>query len=222
MPVYNGEKYIKETIESVINQSFVDFEFIIIDDGSTDNTLNIINDFQDDRIKIIKQNHGGIVKALNTGLQNSKGEYIIRIDADDICVQNRFDELLNFMNENIDIVICGSWADVIDESGNIIDELKHPPVDDKDIRRYIKIHNPFIHPSVIFRRDIIDKVGAYRNFKHNEDYELWTRILPIGEGHNIPQKLIKYRIHSKQITRKANLQMRLFGVIVRLLAFFRN
>lgn len=221
MPVYNGEEYIKNTVESVLGQTFSDFEFIIIDDGSTDNTLNILKNFSDNRIKILNQNHGGIVKALNLGIKESQGEYIIRIDADDICISNRFEKLITYMNENPNVSVCGSWVRKIDKEGNVIGELKYPPIDHKDIKRYAILHNPFIHPSVIVRKKVFDKVGLYKNFKHNEDYELWTRVLKVGRGHNIPEFLIDYRIHQNQVTRKGNLKMRLVGVWVRVLAVCR-
>lgn len=221
MPVYNGERYTKETIESVIAQTFPDFEFIIIDDGSTDNTLGIVNSFNDNRIKILKQNHGGIVKALNLGIKESQGEYIVRIDADDMCVQNRFKKLVEYMDQNKSVVVCGSWAEMINENGEVIGELKYPPINNDNIRKYILLHNPFIHPSVIFRKDILNKVGGYKNFKHNEDYELWTRMLRLGEGYNIPENLIKYRVHKKQITREGNFRMRIVGVWVRIMAGVR-
>lgn len=221
MPVYNGEKYIEETIKSVLNQTYADFEYIIIDDGSVDDTLNIINTFSDNRIIVIKANHGGIVKALNLGLEKSSGEYIVRIDADDICVQNRFEILINYMEKHKDVVVCGSWATKIDEKGIVTGNMIYPPIDDKNIVKYAFLHNPFIHPSVIFRKSVLVQVGKYRSFKHNEDYELWTRMLKKGKGHNIPEELIRYRIHSNQITKKANLSMRIVGIRVRILALFR-
>ncbi len=221
MPVYNGERYIKETIESVLTQSYTDFEFIIIDDGSTDGTLDILKKINDNRIKVLNQNHGGIVKALNLGIKESTGEYIIRIDADDICILNRFEVLVNYMDKNPQVSVCGSWASTIDEKGEFIGQLKHPPINNQDIKKYSLLHNPFIHPSVIIRKSVIDSVGFYKNFKHNEDYELWTRVLRVGKVHNIPEFLINYRIHQNQITRKSNLKMRAVGVWVRVLAVTR-
>ncbi len=221
MPVYNGDKYIRKTIESVLSQTFFDFEFIVIDDGSTDNTYDILKSFNDNRIKILNQNHGGIVKALNLGIKESQGEYVIRIDADDICAFNRFETLVKYMDENVDVSICGSWARTIDENNNIIGELKYPPINHKDIKKYAILHNPFIHPSVILRKKTLNISGPYKNFKHNEDYELWTRILKIGKGHNLSEFLIDYRIHQNQVTRKSNIKMRLIGVWVRVLAVLR-
>lgn len=221
MPVYNGEKYIKETIESVLNQSYKDFEFIIIDDGSTDNTLKIIQSFNDQRVQVVNSDHRGIVEALNIGLKISRGEYIVRIDADDICLKDRFDILLAYMEANRKVVVCGSWAQKINENREVVGKLDYPPVENKDIKKFALLHNPFIHPSVIFRKEVIYKVGMYGKFKHNEDYEFWTRVLKVGEGHNISEELLQYRIHENQVTKKSNLKMRLVGLTVRVLAFAR-
>ena len=222
MPVYNGEKYIKDTIESVLNQTYKDFEFIIVDDGSTDNTLNIIKVFNDERIKIIEVNHGGIVNALNTGLDMATGEYIVRVDSDDISLPERFEKLLEYMENNRDVVVCGSWAKTINTNGEVMGGLKYPPIDHVDIKKYLLLHNPFIHPSVIIRKDILNKSGKYKKYKHNEDYELWSRVLRYGQGHNIPEELILYRIHDGQITRTGSIKMRVVGVWVRVLIWFRS
>jgi glycosyltransferase involved in cell wall biosynthesis len=222
MPVYNGERYLSEAIQSVLNQTFKDFEFIIIDDGSVDNSVKIIESFDDERIVFLKINHKGIVGALNTGLEIAKGEYIIRTDADDVSVPERFEKLIKYMQENKDISICGSWAISINEKNEILGEMKYPPIKDFEIKKYILFHNPFIHPAVIFKRKEIIDVGGYKNFKHNEDYELWTRVLIKKTGHNIPEFLIKYRIHSNQLTNKNNFKMRLIGLYVRILALVRK
>jgi hypothetical protein len=125
------------------------------------------------------------------------------------------------METNKKVVVCGSWAKKINENGEVVGRLDYIPVENKDIKKFSFLHNPFIHPSVIFRREVILKVGMYRKFKHNEDYEFWTRVLKVGEGHNIPEELIQYRVHENQITRKSNLKMRLVGIGVRVLAFAR-
>ena len=221
MPVYNGERYLKEAIQSVLNQTYKDFEFIIVDDGSTDNSVKIIESFCDSRIKYVKLRHGGIVKALNEGLKIAIGEYIIRTDSDDISLPERFEKLLNYMGTNGDVGVCGSWALSINENRENMSDMKYPPIENKEIRKYALFHNPFIHPSVILRKKAIDKVGGYKDFKHNEDYELWTRVLKDSEGHNLPEVLLKYRIHPHQITRKNNIKMKVVGLCVRALAFVR-
>ncbi len=221
MPVYNGEKFLKEAIDSILGQTFKDFELLVVDDGSIDSSLNIVESFSDQRIKIIRLHHGGIVDALNYGLNNATGEYIIRADADDISLPDRFEKLSNYMEENKEIEVCGSWAISINEKGESFGEIKYPPIQNREIRKYAILHNPFIHPSVIIRKKIIDKVGGYKNFKHTEDYELWTRILSKHQGHNLGEFLLKYRIHNGQVTKKKNITMRYYGLFVRLLAIYR-
>lgn len=221
MPVYNGEKFIRETIDSVLSQSYVDFEFIIIDDGSTDNSLGYIRGYNDLRIILIQVTHGGIVNALNVAIQKSTGEYIVRIDADDVCAPLRFEKLFSYMEAHPDVAICGSWAKKINEKNETLGLFQYPPQEHSDIVTYAVLHNPFIHPSVIIRSKVLQSVGLYENFIHNEDYELWTRILRAGKGHNIPEELLNYRLHSNQITRKNNFKMRIVGVQIRVLALLR-
>lgn len=221
LPVYNGEKYLKESIDSILNQTFSDFEFIIVNDGSTDKTEEIIESYNDGRIKYFKKENSGIVDSLNYGIEKSNTDLIVRMDADDISNPSRLQKLLNFMENNGEVDICGSWAEKINENGDQKGVLNYPPIKDKEIRKYAYLHNPFIHPSVIFRKKIFDDVGGYKNFKHVEDYELWIRLLQKGIGHNIPECLIKYRIHGNQITRKNNLKMKLTGIYIRFLALIK-
>ena len=221
MPVYNGEKFLKDAIEGVLNQTYKDFEFLILDDGSTDNSSKIAESFSDPRIKIVKLNHGGIVKALNEGLKIMSGEYIVRVDADDISLPERFEKLLDYMEKNQDVAVCGSRAISINEKGEYIGEMNYPEIESEKIKKYALLHNPFIHPSVIICKEALAEVGNYRDFKHIEDYELWTRVLAKFKGHNLPEPLLKYRIHQNQITKKENLTMRFYGIFVRILAIWR-
>jgi len=221
MPVYNGGKYLKEAIESILSQTLVDFEFVIIDDGSSDNSVQIVESYSDERIRLIKNNHQGLVKSLNIGIENSGSEYIVRMDSDDVAVPERLEKLFNYMENNPGVAVCGSWANIINETGEKVGEMKYPLIENKVIKKYNLLHCPFIHPTVIFRRDIIKRLGGYKNFKHAEDYELWTRVLNKNLGHNLPEKLIDYRIHSNQVTKKVNLKMRFSGIVVRFLALIR-
>lgn len=212
MSVYNGEKYLKEAIESILSQSYKDFEFIIINDGSTDNSLNIINEYKqkDPRIKVISRENKGLIESLNEGVKMAEGEYIARMDADDVSLSNRLEKQLKYAQEG-GFVVCGTWAE----------GMVYPPNFDQ-IKRFTLLHNPFIHPTVMFRKDVFKKVGGYRKFfKHIEDYELWTRIVFKYKTGNIPEVLLKYRVHEEQITKKNNVRMRLTGILVRMLALWR-
>jgi len=222
MPLYNGEKYILEAVESVLNQTCKEFELIIVDDGSTDNSVKIVKSFKDERIKLIESKHAGIVEALNLGIRISQGEYIIRADADDVSELNRFEILLNYMEANKDISITGSWATTMNKNGEKIGTLEFPPITHAEIKRYTLRYCPFIHPSLIIKKKTLDEVGYYKNFRYVEDYELWTRVLQKNKAHNVPQYLVKYRIHDDQITKKKNLTLRrLIGIYIRVLAVIR-
>lgn len=222
MSVYNGEKYLKQAIESILNQSFEDFEFIIINDGSTDKSLEILNEFQqkDERIKIVSRENKGLIYSLNEGVKLAQGEYIARMDADDVSTPNRLEKQLKYAQEK-GLIVCGTWAKGIDSLGNKVKDMNYPPSADK-VKIYTLLHNPFIHSSVLFRKDIFEKVGGYKaRFKHVEDYELWTRIVFKYKTDNISENLLEYRLHEDQITKQSNFIMRIRGFRVRLMALFR-
>jgi glycosyltransferase involved in cell wall biosynthesis len=150
----------------------------------------------------------------------AQGEYIARMDADDISMPDRMEKQIKFVQDN-NLTACGTWAEAIDNSGNKIKDMKYPLTSEK-IKTFTLLHNSFIHPSVIFRKDIFEKVGGYNMFfKHIEDYELWTRIVFKYKTGNIQEELLKYRMHEEQITNKYHFSMILKGVVVRVLALFR-
>ena len=221
MSVYNGGKYLKQAINSVLNQTYRNLEYIIIDDGSTDNSLQILKEFKakDQRILVISRENKGLIPSLNEGVKLAQGEYIARIDADDVSLPERFEKQLKWIEER-SLVICGTWADGVDSLGVKVQDMNYPPVD--KIRFFVLRHNPFIHSSVVFRKDVFEKVGGYKSFfRHIEDYELWTRIVFKYKTGNIPEKLLLYRFHDGQITKKNNFEMRLKGILVRILAVYR-
>jgi glycosyltransferase involved in cell wall biosynthesis len=229
MPVYNGEKFLKEAIESILNQTFTDFEFIIINDGSKDNSLSIIEEYKqkDSRIKIIDQKNLGIIKALNNGLKISKGKYIVRMDADDISLSDRIEKQLAYLKKE-NAYLCGTWAHVIDKNGviNTKKEFNYPPKTWTENKLSMIKWNPFIHPSVLFKRELYEKEkdkngNLYKNYKHIEDYELWTRINPKYKSVNIQEYLLNYRIHNNQITNRNKIIMDIKAIEIRLLAIFR-
>lgn len=229
MPVYNAEKFLAEAIESISNQTFTDFELIIVNDGSKDNSLNIINDYKnkDSRIKLLDQENTGIVGALNNALKISSGKFIVRMDADDISEKERFEKQVIFL-EKENAYLCGTWARIIDENGILLENKKmnYPKKTWLKNKFYLLRENPFIHPSVMFKREVYDlnkdKNGnLYKNYKHIEDYELWTRIVPKYKSINLQEYLLKYRVHSNQITKKFNFNMKLKGVKIRILALLR-
>ena len=201
MPVYNAEKFLKPAIESILNQTFSDFELIIIDDNSNDKTADIIKSYNDNRIKhIVNPNRIGFTNSLNQGLKIAQGDYIARMDADDISDPERFSKEIEFLENNPDIGVCGSWMKIIDENGKIINKIQLP-VGSNVIAWRLYFNNCVAHPSVILRRKVIDRVNYYNSdFVVAEDYDLWNRIIKISKIENIPEYLLKYRIHGKNIS----------------------
>lgn len=202
MPAYNAERYLKESVESILNQSFSDFEFIIIDDGSTDRTPEILSHYRDRRVVYVGyESNKGLIHTLNHGLRLARGKFIARQDADDVSLPNRFATQVTILNEQSNLVIVGSAYYVIDEAGNHLRVLC-PPMTDTAIRWQTLFHNSFVHTSVMLRVDTIRQRGLHYNPQHigAEDYGLWSQILNYGQGLNIAIPLVKYRRHCNQVS----------------------
>jgi glycosyltransferase involved in cell wall biosynthesis len=203
MSVYNGEKYLGQAINSILNQTYSNFEFIIINDGSTDRTKEILESYTDSRIKIIHQKNMGLIGSLNRGLSLSKGKYIARQDADDAAFEHRFEEQIRFLENSPETVLVGSSCSQINEEGEEIG-IVHYPTTDTEIRWKLLFKNPFWHPTIMIRADILRREGLQYDDRalYVEDYDLWSRTTQYGKCANIKMPLIQYRIHSKQITRQ--------------------
>lgn len=200
MPVYNGERYLRETMESILGQTFSDFEFLIVDDGSTDGSAHIIDSYRDDRIRVLKNpTRLKLSGALNRGLDEARGEYIARMDADDISLAKRLAIQVAFLEQHKDMGICGSWVKMF---GCKRTTIYRAPVGYEHIRAKALFDNPFVHPSVMIRKKLFDRFtlrydGSYYP---TEDYELWTRAVPCFPCDNIPEVLLHYRIHPDSMT----------------------
>ncbi|MFN6220272.1 MAG: glycosyltransferase family 2 protein [Aphanizomenon sp.] len=209
MPVYNGEKYLDTAIKSILNQRFMNFEFVIVDDASTDNSVEIINSYQDQRIKLIKNNVNlGIPTTRNKCLQESSGEYVAVLDCDDYAYPSRLAEQLEFMENNPDFGMVGSWVELIDENDDLTGEVWNEDEPSQKIPCRLLFHNYFAHSAVLLRRSALDTVKIngeiYRkDYPNAQDYDLWVRISKKFKVWNIPKVLIKYRVHSHCISLKA-------------------
>ena len=202
LPVYNSARYLNVAIDSVLSQTYKNFEFIIINDGSVDRTEAIISSCQDPRIKLIKHNRRlGIVKSLNQGLKMAKGKYVIRMDADDISFTQRFEKQINFMESNPKIAISGSWVEVFGTKNY----YWRPPTTHETIKSKLMFESSLIHPSVIFRRQAIikNKLFYRPNYNSAEDYDLWSRAADKTKLGNLNQVLLKYRQHHSQVTKSS-------------------
>lgn len=188
MPVYNTkEEYLREAIESILNQTYNDFEFIIINDGSTNNAEDVILSYKDKRIKYLKQKNSGVAKALNYGFDLAKGEYIARMDSDDISLPNRFEKQIKFLEAHKDVSVIGSWHEEFPKR-----HIRKPSYEIKLLDLFKQ--NLVSHPTIMLRRNDFKKY----NFRYNphftcEDYELWTRIVKVLKFCNLQEVLLRCR-----------------------------
>ncbi len=204
MSVYNGEKYLEEAIKSILSQSFGDFEFIIINDGSADGTGAILVRYQrlDDRIRVFNQENQGLIASLNRGCRLAKGKYIARMDADDISLPSRFAKQVDFLEQHPEVGILGTQMEVINEADRTID-IYEVPCSHSMIAWTLLFGRSFAHPSVMIRRSVIRKAGGYDpSFLHTEDYELWTRLVEFTRFANLSDSLFRYRTHTGAISRQ--------------------
>lgn len=201
MPVYNEGRYLKHAIDSILNQSFRDFEFVIIDDGSKENINKIINQYSDQRIIYYKNNRNlGITKSLNIGLQKASGKYIARMDADDVAMPDRLKVQKKYLDDNPDIFLIGAMAEIIDENDNKQKSWEYP-FNYYDIAYSMFFYNPIMHSTIFFRSSLIDNVGKYNeNYKFAQDFEFYTRIIKLCKVENLRDYLLQYRCHKKSIS----------------------
>lgn len=202
LPVYNGEKYLGETIQSILDQTYTNFEFIILNDCSTDDSEKIIMSFNDVRIRYYKnESNLKLIQTLNKGIALSKGKYLVRIDADDIAHLNRIEIQVDFLEKNPDYIVVGSNVQLI-KNNQLVEEFIEYFEHDVDIKFAMTLYCPFIHPSVILRKAVLVEcqITFDSSYIHAEDYALWIKLSKYGKFHNINQVLLKYRIHDDQIS----------------------
>lgn len=201
MPAYNAGKYIREAIDSVLQQTFTDFELLIVNDGSTDNTAEVIQSFNDPRIVMIYQDNKGVSLALNKGLQYARAPYVARFDADDVCVAERLELQYNFMTDNPDYTIIGSAANYMDMDGNFLFTSIPPAIQNDDIQQLDPSVCPFIHSTVFYKKEVILNAGGYSEHAYTfEDHFLWANILKSQKACNFSQPMIKLRLNPDSIT----------------------
>ncbi len=221
MPVYNGEKYLSKAIKSILRQTFANFEFLIILEPSTDRSEQIINSFSDSRIILIKnEKKMGLSPILNQGLRMAKGEYIARMDCDDISHHDRLLQQVRFMDQHPDVGICGSWCFylsknpktsqlrywktiLLDYLGFNFSTLFCPPSNYEKIRCWMLFMNPIAHPTVIMRNEFLKKFNLHYDttYRFAEDYEFWTKTVDKFKCSNLKKILLYYRLHSEQFDR---------------------
>ncbi|MDT8394529.1 MAG: glycosyltransferase family 2 protein [Bacteroidales bacterium] len=201
MPVYNGEKYLTEAIESVLKQTYIDFEFLAINDGSTDGTEAIIREYarKDSRVRYIaNEKNLGLVEALNRGLAIAGGKYIARMDADDVCHPERFEKQVNFLETHPEVTVCGTSYKCFGAK----DTTHMLPVEHEAIKASLIFGSVICHPSVFFRNSYLrkEKLRYLQETFPAEDYKIWVMAAKSGRLHNIPEVLLYYREHPAQIS----------------------
>ena len=200
MCVYNAEKYLQEAIESILRQTYRNLEFIIVNDGSTDSTRDIILGLNDPRIRYFENpENWGIVRTRNQTLKHAKGKYISVIDSDDISLPDRLTLQVDFLENNPEYGMCGSYFQTIDGSGKRLKDVIFP-ANDRDARTFLMIHNCFCHSTVTMRGDMARELQYQTMYDVAEDYELWYRVSRISKIINIPHFTTYYRVHGSNIS----------------------
>lgn len=202
--VYNGEHYLPQAIDSILQQSFDDLELYVLDDGSEDRSLAIARAkaAKDSRVIVVNGEHRGLVDGLNVGLGTAKGEFIAIMDADDISLRDRFMQQVHFLEAHPECCAVGSQAICIDADGLPVNRFNvpkhHDQIDDHHMRG---LGAGIIHPSVMMRKSAVVQIGGYRPpFVWAEDYDLFLRLAEIGQLANLPQVLLQYRVHGSEVT----------------------
>lgn len=201
MPAYNAEAYIKEAIDSILGQTFRDFELIVLNDCSRDGTEKMILSYSDSRVVYLKNEQNlGVAGTLNRGLDCARGEYVARMDADDIALPNRLERQVAFLDTHPDVIACGSNAVLFGEVP--AESSTDMPLNDRDIRLRLALSNPFVHPTMLIRKEALQDIRYDSSFEGREDYRMWMVMSGMGKLENLPEPLLRYRLHKGQVTQK--------------------
>ncbi|ADO82177.1 glycosyltransferase [Ilyobacter polytropus] len=207
MAVFNGEKYLKEALESILRQSYKNFEFVIIDDGSTDDSVKIIESYNEKRIILIKNNKNlGLPTSLNKGIEAAKGKYIARMDADDICKKDRLKLQVEFLEKNEDIDVLAGGVEIFVGGNKWVKKKLYPPECHKEIEKRLLYENCLTHPTIMMRKSFLLKNNLKYNVecKFAQDWALWLEATRYGKFYGLNKVLLEYRIHKKSITSNTN------------------
>lgn len=204
LPAYNAAKYIEQTINSLLQQTFTNFELLIVDDGSTDNTISIINSFTDSRIRLIKNEHNlGLVNTLNKAAILCNGKYIARMDADDVALPQRLHLQKEFLDTHTNVAAVAGWVNFIDEDGTETGtwSLDRQTNTAGEIKKALVKENCIAHPTVMIRTEVLQKFLYSQKQQHIEDYDLWLRLTANGHAiEKVQQPVLNYRVHAASVT----------------------
>ena len=193
MSVYNGERYLREALDGILSQTYSDFEFVVINDGSTDGTRTILASYTDSRLRIVHQENKGLTRALNKGINLSNGEFIARQDADDISEPSRLEKQIKFLEDRPSCALVGCWSKVIDDKGELIGTC-HLLTEPMEVANRLPIENQFVHGAIMVRRSAAKEIGGYREaFLYAQDYDFVFRLSERYAVANIDEELYRHR-----------------------------
>jgi glycosyltransferase involved in cell wall biosynthesis len=222
MSVRNGERFLRSAIDSILCQTLERLELIVIDDGSSDGTPEILAGIDDPRFRTMRRDHAGLAAALNAGIRAARAQLIARMDSDDEAIPARLERQFDFLQAHPDVGLLGTAGTLVDEAGSVVGEWR-PPVDDESIRRRMIRRNQFMHPSVMLRKSIFEAVGGYReDMPRAQDYDLWLRMLARTHGANLPEPLLRRRLGPTQFGTAAETRQIRWGLVARFGALRRG
>lgn len=203
MSVYNGEQFVRKAVESLLIQTYPDFELLVVDDASTDSTHGILEELarHDPRIRVLTNlTNLGLTRSLNIALKHAHGTFVARMDADDIALPHRLEKQVAFFNVHPEVGIVGTWYQFINDAGNVLGK-KRPPTNDVQLHRALIRFNPFLHSSTMIRISLLDQVGGYdESYRRAQDYDLWMRCAPLTKLANLPDILMQKRFTTGMIS----------------------
>ena len=212
MAVHNAENFLEAAVQSILSQSFSDFEFIILDDGSTDRSRQMLEEYarKDTRVRLISRANKGLTTSLNEGLKLARGGFIARMDADDAALPDRLKLQVEYLRGHPEVSVLGGAYELIDDAGRMLTTIV-PPTDDATLQEHaLSGRTPICHPLAMFRRDAAEKVGGYdEEFTVAQDLDLWLKLGEVGKLACVPNVLLRYRQHSDAVSeKKQSLQVR--------------
>jgi len=202
MSVFNGQSFLSKAIESILSQTYRDFEFLVVDDGSTDATAGILSSYasRDARMRIFRHENKGRAESLNVGIRLAMGHYIARMDADDIALPDRLQMQVDLMERHPEVGLLGGAVELINTHGQVL-KIVRPPSEDSEIRALMLLYNPMCHPAVVMRKEVALASGGYRKaLLDADDYDLWLRMSERSRLANLGKPILQYRIHSDQVS----------------------
>lgn len=201
MSVYNGERWLGAAVESVLGQTLADLELLVIDDGSTDSTAEILGGYRDPRLRVVRQPRAGLTASLNRGVRLTTAPLLARLDADDVALPERFARQVAFLDAHPEVGLLGTGCHDVDSAGRVLRTYR-PPETDPEIRRALIRHNPFVHSSAMLRRNVLERAGLYdEGLAVAQDYDLWVRLSRVTGLANLAEPLVLRRLTPGMISR---------------------